>query len=142
MRALTVIALTALVGCALKEPPTHTDTVDQALPAGTEIPAAWKADAVGDPVQDDWLKSFNDPVLDAIVAEAIANNLDLRRAAARVRIAQETAVVVGARLSPWVVGQLGARSTRDDDHDTTFNSKIGYASVGWELDGGRGAEPG
>ena len=135
MRALTLIALTALVGCALKEPPTHTETVDQALPAGTEIAAAWKADAaVGDPVQDDWLKSFDDPVLDAIVAEAIANNLDLRRAAARVRIAQETAVVVGARLSPWVVGQLGARSTRDDDHDTTFNSKIGYASVGWELD--------
>ena len=85
-------------------------------------------------MQDDWLKSFNDPVLDAIVAEAIANNLDLRRAAQRVRIAQETAVVVGARLSPWVVGQLGARSTRDDDHDTTFNSRIGYASVGWELD--------
>ncbi len=85
-------------------------------------------------MQDDWLRSFNDPALEAIVAEAIANNLDLRRAAQRVRIAQETAVVVGARLSPWVVGQLGARSTRDDDHDTTFNSKIGYASVGWELD--------
>ena len=29
---------------------------------------------------------------------------------------------------------LGARSTRDDDHDTSYNSKIGYASVAWELD--------
>ena len=63
MRAVTVIAMAALVGCALKTPPTHTESVEQALPAGTQIPAAWKAGATGDAVKDDWLKSFNDPVL-------------------------------------------------------------------------------
>lgn len=32
-------------------------------------------------VADDWLKSFNDPTLDALVAEAIASNRDLAQAA-------------------------------------------------------------
>ena len=134
MRTALVIALLALPGCALKAPPTHTDAVDQALPAATKIPATWHADAADAPVLDDWLTAYADPTLTAIVNEAIANNLDLRQAAERVRIAQDTVVVVGARLSPLVGAQLGARSTRDEDHDTSFNSKIGYASVGWEID--------
>lgn len=32
-------------------------------------------------VADAWLKSFNDPTLDALVAEAIADNRDLAQAA-------------------------------------------------------------
>ena len=134
MRTCYVIAVLMLAGCALKEPPTHTETVDQALPATTKIPAEWMAGSNAGTVIDSWLKAFNDPALEAIVNEAIANNLDLRQAAQRVRVAQETAVVVGAQLSPWVGASLGARSTRDDDHDTTANSRIGYAAVAWELD--------
>jgi len=134
MRAPVVVALAMLAGCALKDAPTHTGTVDHALPATTTVPDAWRANALDGPVADDWLASFADPALSAIVNEAIANNLDLRQAAQRVLVAQQTAVVVGAQLSPSVGVGLGARSTRDDDHDTSYNSKIGYASVAWELD--------
>ncbi len=134
MRAGVVIAIVMLAGCALKDAPTHTDTVDRALPATTKIPSAWRADSLDGPVIDDWLAAFADPALSAIVNEAIANNLDLRQAAQRVQVAQQTAVIVGAQLSPWVGVGLGARSTRDDDHDTSYNSRIGYASVAWELD--------
>jgi len=134
MRAGVVIAMVALAGCALKDAPTHSDTVGHALPASTTIPDAWRAGSNDGLVSDDWLAAFADPALSAIVSEAIANNLDLRQAAQRVQAAQQTAVVVGAQLSPWVGADLGARSTHDDDHDTSFNSKIGYASVAWELD--------
>ena len=41
-------------------------------------------------VNNDWLKTFRDPNLDAIVAEAIANNLDLVQAAAQVEVAVKT----------------------------------------------------
>jgi len=134
MRAGLSIMVIALAGCALKPQPAHEDTVGQALPASTKIPAGWNAAVVEGDVLDDWLKTFNDPALSALVQEAIANNLDLRRAAQSVIIAQQTAVVVGARMSPWVGASLGARSTHDAGHDTDYNSSIAYASVAWEID--------
>jgi tetratricopeptide (TPR) repeat protein len=65
-----------LAGCALKAPPTHTDVVDQALPKATRIPPTWRADPRGGEVTNDWLRAFNDATLEALVAEAIANNPD------------------------------------------------------------------
>ncbi len=131
-----VAAITAAMaaGCALKTPPPHDAVVTEALPKATTIPPAWKAEAGDAPVTDDWLKSFNDPALEAIVAEAIANNLDLRQAADRVAIAQQAVVVVGAQLLPQVGVALGGRTTRDEDHDSNFNSGFAYAGVAWELD--------
>ena len=134
MRTLVFIVAALLAGCALKPPITHTELVDQALPQGTHIPPAWKADSNVRPVQDDWLKSFNDPMLDAIVAEAIANNLDLRQAADRVIIAQQNVIVAGAQLLPQVGVQLGATTVRDKDQNSDFNSSLVYAGVAWELD--------
>jgi len=133
-RAALVIAVAALAGCALKVPPTHTEVIDQALPATTRIPPAWQAAAATSPVADDWLKSFNDPALDALVAEAIANNLGLRIAATKVAIAQQAVIVVGAQLLPQVGAVLGARATRDEDHSGTSDSTVAYAGVAWEID--------
>ena len=132
--ALFVVAIAVLAGCALKSPPTHTDVVEQALPQTTRIPAAWRADARGRRSEpNDWLKSFNDPMLEAIVAEAIANNLDLRVAATKVAIAQQTVIVVGARLMPLVGAQLGGSTTYERD-DGTFSSTSAFVGVAWELD--------
>ena len=47
-----------------------------ALPATTKIPDQWKALTDTNTVADDWLKSFNNPQLDLLVAEALINNLD------------------------------------------------------------------
>jgi multidrug efflux system outer membrane protein len=132
--AVALSIATALAGCALKTPPTQPEVLEQALPAQTRIPPAWKADPVARAVADDWLRSFNDPALDAIVAEAIAHNLDLRQAAERVRIAQQNVVVVGAQLLPQVGVQLGANVTRDKDQTSNYYSSLGFAGVAWELD--------
>jgi len=133
MRTFLLVAVLMVAGCALKVPPTHTDVVDQALPKDTRIPPAWRAGSPGGDVANDWLKSFNDPVLDAIVAEAIANNLDLRSAAAKVVIAQQTVIVVGSRLLPWVGAQLGG-SVVDDKDNSSFSSSSAFLGVAWELD--------
>lgn len=133
--AALVIAAAILGGCALAPPPAHDDVVVQALPKETRIPPAWQADAPkAGAVADDWLKAFNDPTLDAIVAEGIANNPDLRAAAAKVLIAQQSVIVVGAQMLPQVGAQLGARTTRDEDHGSNSNATIAYAGVAWELD--------
>jgi multidrug efflux system outer membrane protein len=80
------------------------------------------------------LKSLNDPVLDALVAEAIAHNLDLRQAAENVRIAQQALVVVGSRLEPQVGATLGGRTTWVEGDDGDAVSTIATAGVAWELD--------
>ncbi len=133
MRAALVVATAVIAGCALKAPPTHTDVVDQALPKATRIPPAWRADHREGDVTNGWLKSFDDPPMEAIVAEAIANNLDLKAAAAKVAIAQQAVIIVGSKLSPWVGAQLGANTTKDFD-DGTFSSTSAFLGVAWELD--------
>lgn len=128
------LAAAALTGCALSTPPGHEEILGDALPEGTAVPDAWKAGSVDGMVPGDWIRTLNDPTLEALVAEAMAKNRDLAQAAERVRVAQQAIVVAGARLLPQVGAQLGGRATRDQDHDGTYNSAIAYAGVAWELD--------
>ena len=131
---MALVAVTTMAGCALSTPPAHDEVVRDALPKGTTIPPAWQTAATAGAAADDWLKSFNDPVLDGLVAEAIANNLDLTQAAERMRIAQQAVIVIGAQLLPQVGVNLGGRTTHFEDHDGNFNTSVAYAGVAWELD--------
>jgi NodT family efflux transporter outer membrane factor (OMF) lipoprotein len=132
--ATAVAAAVALAGCALSTPPGHEQILRDALPKDTAVPPAWQARAPTGAVADDWLKTFNDPTLDALVAEAMANNRDLAQAAESVRIAQQAVRVVGAALMPQVGAQVGGRFTHDQDHDGITTSDIAYAGVAWEAD--------
>jgi NodT family efflux transporter outer membrane factor (OMF) lipoprotein len=139
-------ALSALVllvsGCALSKPPIHTDVVNAALPQGTTIPTEWSSDTGKGDVANDWLKSFNDNVLDALVAEALRNNLDLRQSARQVEMARQSVEVVGSQLYPQVGAELGFHTTvaekRGTSHEGSkrdyFHSNQEYAGVYWELD--------
>ncbi len=49
-------------------------------------------------VADDWLVTLADPRIDALVKEAIAYNLDLRIAAARVEAARAALTIAGRRV--------------------------------------------
>ncbi len=137
---LAAAGLAAVVGgCALSPPPPHSAVVAQALPKATVIPPAWRAvagsgAAHSGAVANDWLATLGDSTLDALVGEAIANNLDLRQAAERVTIAEQSVVVVGAQLKPQVSATLGGRTIRDDEHDTNSNVTLADVSVAWELD--------
>jgi len=131
---VSALATALVAGCALAPLPQHSEVLDRALPKGTTVPPAWKAEASSGAVADDWLKALNDPRLDAIVAEAIANNLDLRQAAERVAIAQQSVVVVGAQLLPKVGAALGGRTTNDEDHANEANVTLAYVGVAWEID--------
>jgi multidrug efflux system outer membrane protein len=90
-----------------------------------------------------WFQAFQDPTLQALVREALANNLDLRAAAARVEEARARAGVVKSFLYPQVdgvaqttVGQAStalSTDTEDDDDNTRANGVFGF-QLSWELD--------
>ena len=128
-------ATSVLAGCSLARPPQHSSVVDKSLPQGTSIPPVWSANALAkDAVANDWLKSFADPGLDAVVAEAIKNNLDLRQAAAKVEVARQNVVIVGAQLKPQVGGNLAAAGTHDTSQSGIFSSEGAYLGASWEVD--------
>jgi NodT family efflux transporter outer membrane factor (OMF) lipoprotein len=94
-----LVAAVAVAGCALKDPPASEDLRRDALPH-TVVPGAWKGGGAPAPVADRWLASFDDPVLSALVAEALAYNPDLKVAATRVAQAAGYVKVAGASLYP------------------------------------------
>jgi multidrug efflux system outer membrane protein len=84
-----------------------------------------------------WWQVFDDPALQALVREAIKNNLDLRMAVARVEEARARAGISKSFLYPQVDGVAawnvrGASSA--DEGDTTHNSATYGFQLSWELD--------
>lgn len=79
-----------------------------------------------------WWKSFDDPVLDRVIDRALAGNLELQEAAARLRQAEAEASREGALLFPTVdvAGDLGA--TRVDEGRRRA-AGLG-ALLRWEID--------
>lgn len=93
-RVLSAVALLALASCA--GPPVKTADVPPATPA-----AAWRTDAGPTaPVDRDWWRGFGDPVLTDLVDRALANNVDIAIAAARVREARAQERVARAAFFP------------------------------------------
>jgi len=120
-------------GCAVRKPPSQKDIVSKALP-NAAIPPTWHTSSIAGQVSNDWLKTFHDPQLDAIVSEAIANNLDLRQSTQRVEEARQTVIIVGAALKPEIAANLGGAATVTSPENSRSGSNMAYGVVGWEID--------
>ena len=102
-RAALMLLPALLAACATSTPPQRPEIALPDRYAG----AAASASPV---LAADWWKAFGEPGLDALVEQALASNLDLRLAAARV---DEAAVAVGlARAAQWPGVDLGGAVTR------------------------------
>ena len=125
-------ALMSLVACAnITSPETAGQAARGSLP---DAPNAWAmaGERVG-VVQAGWIAQLEDPVLDALVEEALANNRNLQAAAANVQRSWALAGQAGAALSPSVSLSSGAtRSGNIEDSGGDSYSLTGQAS--WELD--------
>jgi outer membrane protein, multidrug efflux system len=129
--ASVAVGLLLTVGCALKKPPDAAAIKGEAMPKVT-TPAQWTAAGAGTGgITDNWLTTFRDDQLSAAVAEAIANNADLRVGAARVEQAQLYAKLAGATLYPSVdlLARGGAKMSGDNS-----GLKGAVLSMTWEID--------
>ncbi len=79
---------------------------DAAVPA--QFAVAAPAQSGGDLGQ--WWQSFNDPVLDGLITQALRDNLDVQTAASRIREARLQEVVAGA--GAWPSLQANTQATR------------------------------
>ena len=110
-RASIVIALAAIVSACRVGPDHHVPEV--------QIPAAW-TEAAGASVTEParaWWSAFGDSGLDALVARAAANNLDVQIATTRIREARAVRGAVAGQWDPAV--SAGAGFTRNSPSETT-----------------------
>ena len=97
-RALTfALTLSACIGPRPPAPPA----------AAVAPPPAWRT-ALGPtaPIRADWWAAFGDPVLTTLVERALANNVDVLAAAARIEEARAQFRLARAQLSPTIGGSL------------------------------------
>lgn len=86
----------------------------------------------------DWWKRFGDPTLNRLVEEAIAANLDVATAKARIREARATLRQTAAALAPEVNGTASSTHSRTSASASGFNISSntyqGGFAASWEID--------
>jgi multidrug efflux system outer membrane protein len=128
--AVLIIALTTVTGCTVGP--------DYVRPE-VDTPDEWRfsiADASGT-VNSRWWEQFNDPVLDALINEALVNNKDVRIAAARVEEFAARVDITRAGFYPQIGydGAAGRNKTSLAGASPRINdSYLAALNVGWELD--------
>ena len=133
----TLASAALLTGCITKEPPTTAENRAQAGVVSKLTPeSTWKAAPASAPaggIQDNWLATFGDPQLDALVAEAMANNPDLRVTATRVEQAAQYVELAKAALRPSV-NLLGTGGLNMGGGDVSSALQGASLGVSWEPD--------
>lgn len=130
-RATAAALCLALTACALKPPPERAELVKQAL-GDAQPPAQWRGGAsTQGAVADGWLKTLNDPRLDALVDETLSRNVDLRIAATRVEQAEASLRIAGSTLYP-AVGLLVRRGGRMGGDGSGITGVA--LNAAWEID--------
>lgn len=120
-----------LGACALVPEPSPQRTQAEAL-SNARIPDEWQAEATAaGTVDDGWLTQFNDPRLEALIAEALRFNADLQAAAARVEQAAAQLRVAEADLYPKLDASGRGGTQGSSDSSGLEGVVIGAA---WELD--------
>ena len=102
MKRIAALLALLLAGCALPGP-------RRAAPERAAVvpPPAWRdAPGAGEPIRAGWWQAFGDPALTALVDRALANNVDIDVAVARVEEARAAETLARAQLLPQVGGSV------------------------------------
>jgi len=87
-----------------------------------------------------WFEVFQDPELQGLIKEGLANNLDLRVALARIEEARARAGIAKSYYYPQVDGQVGftvrgASGDNNAERDESVTENLSYGfSLSWEID--------
>ncbi len=103
-------------GCALR------GALDRSEPP-VALPAAFSGSGA-EAGPDRWWTAFRDPALNALVEQALANNLDLRGAWARLRQAAALSRQAGAARYPEVNAEAGGSRMRTETAGATVRSNL------------------
>jgi multidrug efflux system outer membrane protein len=129
-----------LAGCALKHPPFGADIMPES--AREQIPGSWAGPHRSGAVVPDWIRTFHDPELTALVADAVERNPDLKAAAARVEASRAAVRIAASSLYPRIgMKGLGERQGQHLSGDLGRNiNPPDFGGTGVENSGGSGLD--
>jgi outer membrane protein, multidrug efflux system len=105
---LGAAACITLASCAIKQPPFGADIMPES--ARAQIPGHWAGPHRSGTVVPNWILSFHDSELTALVADAVERNPDLKAAAARVEASRAAVRIAASSLYPRIAMKgLGER---------------------------------
>ncbi|WP_411341426.1 efflux transporter outer membrane subunit [Sphingopyxis sp. J-6] len=135
---IVLLASASLAGCSVGPDYRPATASELALPSGYSDGRNVALDEAG---LASWWTRFDDPMLDRLVERAIAVNLDVAQAEARLRQAREASVQAGADLLPTVSasGRAGRNVVIDGRDSSSYSLGL---DADWQVDlfgGGRRA---
>jgi multidrug efflux system outer membrane protein len=129
----TLLAATALAGCAVGP--------DYKSPSLTDIPTHWSqssgASAVDQLKLTRWWNNFEDPVLNTLIDQAVAGNLSVATAKAKIREARATYEQSTGRYLPSLTGSVGATRSNSTSSSATVSVSNQFRAgfdASWEID--------
>jgi NodT family efflux transporter outer membrane factor (OMF) lipoprotein len=130
---LPFLGLLLLAAACHKGTPPETDPADYAPELTEQVPDRFYSDTTSAGSYDGgWLADFNDPRLEAVVAEAMQKNFSLRSAAANLQVSAAVAKQADRRLEPIVALSLPAGA---GDQGTGTSASFGTSlDIVWEPD--------
>jgi multidrug efflux system outer membrane protein len=113
---IAIASCLVLSACKVPEAPAGADILTPG--ARSKIPAGWSGSHRGGGVVPNWVRTFGDPELTRLVADAVARNPDLAAAAAKVEASRAAVRVAAGELYPRAgVKVLGERQRNELDGD-------------------------
>ena len=133
MKQLSSIAL-ALALAACVTGPDYGRPATKAAAAGPFVAANSPAVQPLAPVPDNWWRLYDDPVLDGLIADALAHNTDVRAAVARLARARAALREVKVDRLPQGGASAGATRGRDPGQSDATTSFDAGMQVAYEVD--------
>jgi multidrug efflux system outer membrane protein len=131
---IALVGMIVVAGCKTKPAPSSEEVRQQSGVNRLDLTRQWVAAPVSTNVpEDNWLATFEDPQLDALVAEALAHNSDLQVAFTKVEQASEYVRLARSALRPSVnvLGTGGFNMGGGDVSSALQGMSLG---VSWEPD--------
>jgi len=137
---LGTAACLAFCGCVLNHPPFGADIMPERTRA--QIPGSWAGPHRSGTVVPNWIRTFHDRELTALVADAIERNPDLKAAAAHVEASRAAVRIAAASLYPRIgMKGLGERQGQHISGDLGRGiNPPDFGSSGIENSGGAGLD--
>ena len=126
-----------LVGCAAVGPDYVPPEVSTPKEWNTSLSGGLKGESADPRTLAAWWSTFHDPVLTTLINRAVAGNLDLRQAQARVREARARRGIAGAKSFPTINSRGAVIKNRTSEAiggGTENDLYIAGFDAAWELD--------
>jgi NodT family efflux transporter outer membrane factor (OMF) lipoprotein len=134
---LICAVMAMFAGCITVGPDYQKPTTSLTPAWNSQLKSGLTAEEIDPKTLGVWWTTFNDPELSGLIDRAVAGNLDLKKARARVREARAQRGVAGASLFPTldVAGSaVWIRTDKNTGSDRSSELYSGSFDAGWELD--------